>query len=114
MQREWRVAGGDVPASVSRCGPETRRLSMTWKTKGLIGAAAALSLVAGIGVALITPSSPACAAAAKISFAQDIMPIFRGRCVGCHQPGGEGFEKSGLDLTTYEGVMKGTKHGSMV
>ena len=42
------------------------------------------------------------------------MPIFRGRCVSCHQPGSEGVEKSGLDLTTYEGVMKGTKHGPMV
>ena len=49
-----------------------------------------------------------------MSFAQDIMPIFRGRCVSCHQPGGEGLEKSGLDLTTYEGMMKGTEHGPMV
>ena len=49
-----------------------------------------------------------------MSFAEDILPIFRGRCAGCHQPGGAGFEKSGLDLTTYEGVMKGTKHGPMV
>jgi Planctomycete cytochrome C len=50
----------------------------------------------------------------KNNFAQDIMPIFRGRCVGCHQPGGEGYEKSGLDLTNYEGVMKGTTHGPMI
>ena len=28
--------------------------------------------------------------------------------------GGAGLEKSGLDLTTYEGVMKGTKFGKMV
>ena len=35
-------------------------------------------------------------------------------CVGCHAPGLEGFEKSGLDLTTWEGVMKGTKFGPMV
>src|SRR5262249_683324 len=32
----------------------------------------------------------------------------------CHQSGGDGFEKSGLDLSSYEGVMKGTKHGPMV
>ena len=42
------------------------------------------------------------------------MPIFKGRCEGCHQPGGEGTEKSGLDLTSYAGVMKGTKFGPMV
>jgi mono/diheme cytochrome c family protein len=42
------------------------------------------------------------------------MPIFRGRCIGCHQSGGEGFEASGLDLSSYAGLMKGTKHGPMV
>jgi mono/diheme cytochrome c family protein len=49
-----------------------------------------------------------------MSFAEDILPIFKGRCVSCHQLGGQGFEKSGLDLTTYEGLMKGTKYGAMV
>jgi|SRR5215207_5140709 len=48
------------------------------------------------------------------SFREDIFPIFKGRCLECHQPGGQGYEKSGLDLTTYEGVMKGTKFGAMV
>jgi mono/diheme cytochrome c family protein len=48
------------------------------------------------------------------SFSEDILPIFKGRCVSCHQPGGAGYEKSGLDLTTYEGLMKGTKFGAMV
>ncbi len=46
--------------------------------------------------------------------ADDVMPIFVGRCFSCHKPGGEGNEKSGLDLSTYEGVMKGTKFGKMV
>ena len=48
------------------------------------------------------------------SFAEDVFPIFKGRCVDCHRPGGAGYEASGLDLTTYEGLMKGTKHGPMV
>lgn len=48
------------------------------------------------------------------SFSEDIFPIFKGRCVDCHQPGGQGYESSGLDLRTYEGLMKGTKHGPMV
>src|SRR6266542_154454 len=47
-------------------------------------------------------------------FSEDIFPIFKGRCLECHQPGGQGYEKSGLDLTTYEGLMKGTKFGPMV
>jgi hypothetical protein len=48
------------------------------------------------------------------SFREDIFPIFKGRCFECHQQGGQGYEASGLDLTTYEGLMKGTKHGPMI
>jgi len=72
-------------------------------------------LAAGGSVAMILSSSDqACAASAKTSFADDVMPIFVGRCFSCHQPGGQGNEKSGLDLSTYEGVMRGTKSGKMV
>ncbi|MDC7784993.1 hypothetical protein PQJ75_23390 [Rhodoplanes sp. TEM] len=49
-----------------------------------------------------------------ISFQEDIVPILKGRCVDCHQPGGAGFDTSGLDLRTHAGVMKGTKFGPMV
>jgi mono/diheme cytochrome c family protein len=88
---------------------------MTRNAKRLVGITAAVAAAAGIGVAMTHPINDACAAPApKISFSQDILPIFRGRCVGCHQPGGEGYEKSGLDLTSYEGLMKGTKLGPMV
>ncbi len=72
----------------------------------------AFAAAALIAVGIATPLQQACAAAQ--SFAEDVMPIFRGRCVSCHAPGKEGFDKSGLDLTTYEGVMKGTKYGPMV
>jgi hypothetical protein len=64
-------------------------------------------------VDLSTPSAQLCAAEPQ-SFSEDISPILKGRCVSCHQPGGAGYEKSGLDLTTYEGLMKGTKFGAMV
>ena len=76
------------------------------------GVALALGVAALAGLGLVTPVPQACAAAQ--SFAEDVMPIFRGRCVTCHAPGAAGFEQSGLDLTTYEGVMKGTKYGPMV
>lgn len=49
-----------------------------------------------------------------ISFKEDVLPIFKGRCVECHAPGGKGFEASGLDLQNHAGVMKGTKFGPMV
>jgi mono/diheme cytochrome c family protein len=85
---------------------------MTRTTK-LFAGAAMLACVAAVGVMVLLPVDEACAADTT-SFAEDVFPIFKGRCVGCHAPGQEGFEKSGLDLTSYEGVMKGTKFGPMV
>ena len=88
-------------------------------------ASAALALAAVYGFE-ITASTDLCAAEpkqkkpavqnsqSKMSFAEDVMPIFVGRCVSCHQPNGQGTVASGLDLTTYAGVMKGTKFGPMV
>lgn len=54
------------------------------------------------------------AAAQETSFKEDVFPIIEIRCLECHQPGGSGYEASGLDLRTYEGLMKGTKHGPVV
>jgi hypothetical protein len=75
--------------------------------------AIALGAAGMIIFGLALPSAELCAAEPQ-SFAEDILPIFKGRCVGCHQAGSEGYEKSGLDLTSYEGLMKGTKFGAMV
>jgi len=58
-------------------------------------------------------SAPA-RAAEVITFSEDIFPIIQFRCLSCHQPQGDGYEKSGLDLRTYDGLMKGTKFGPMV
>ena len=54
------------------------------------------------------------AAQDAVSFKEDVFPILELRCLECHVPGGEGYEKSGLDLRTNEGLMKGTKHGAVV
>lgn len=67
-----------------------------------------------IAAAAFTLAAPALAKEPPVSFAEDIKPIIDTRCTLCHQPGSEGTEKSGLDLTTYAGLMKGTKHGAMV
>jgi hypothetical protein len=56
----------------------------------------------------------ACAAEEIVSFKEDILPLLKWRCSSCHESGGAGYEKSGLDLTSYAGVMKGTKFGPMV
>lgn len=66
------------------------------------------------GATLSPPIRNVCAQQTHMSYAEDVAPIFRGWCVSCHQPGGQGYSASGLDLTSYDGVMKGTKFGPMV
>ena len=50
----------------------------------------------------------------QISFSKDVKPILKNNCVECHRPGGQGYLANGLDLTTYEGIMKGTRIGPVV
>ena len=73
--------------------------------------ALSIGMVTGVGI-LNAPN--VCAAEEIVSFKEDILPLLKWRCASCHEPGGSGYEKSGLDLTSYAGVMKGTKFGTMV
>jgi hypothetical protein len=50
----------------------------------------------------------------EVSFKNDVQPILHDYCISCHSVGGKGYVKSGLDLTSYEGLMKGTKYGPVV
>jgi len=54
------------------------------------------------------------AGATEVGYGKNIQPIFNTYCVQCHQPDGPGFAASGLDLRTYEGAMKGTRHGPVI
>ena len=74
-------------------------------------AAGGLSLTAAT---MLPPVPKACAQRAPMSYSEDVVPILKGYCVSCHSPGGQGLEASGLDLTSYDGLMKGTKFGPMV
>jgi len=64
----------------------------------------------------LAPASHAIKAlsADDVSFKDDVQPILHDYCVSCHSPGGKGYAKSGLDLTSYEGLMKGTRFGPVV
>ena len=77
--------------------------------------AASLSVAIAAGAAYgFAPQGPA-HADAPVSFKNDVLPIFKLYCVSCHQaPDGEGYKVSALDLSTYAGVMKGTKYGPMI
>ncbi|MBI5782340.1 MAG: hypothetical protein HZA69_01200 [Gammaproteobacteria bacterium] len=50
----------------------------------------------------------------EVSFKQDVFPILSENCLSCHKAGGEGLVKSGLDMESYDGLMKGTKLGPIV
>ncbi len=87
-----------------------REVIMTILRKAILAttvAGTALSIVAAL-------SFTAAAAVERISYKDDVFPILQIRCLGCHQPGGEGYKKSGLDLRTYKSLMKGTKFGAIV
>ena len=75
------------------------------------------TIIALLGSAFLTTLAlppTAQSASSTVSFKADVLPIFEAHCNECHRPGGEGHEESGLDLSTYQGVMKGTKFGAIV
>jgi Planctomycete cytochrome C len=51
------------------------------------------------------------AASGGVSFANDILPIFKNSCNKCH---GDEETKKGLDMRTYESLMAGSFGGSVV
>jgi hypothetical protein len=59
-------------------------------------------------------SLTAAAQPAEESYKNTVAPIIRNYCLTCHQPGGQGFEKNGLDMRTYKSLMKGTKFGPVI
>ncbi|MFQ5467119.1 MAG: c-type cytochrome domain-containing protein [Kiloniellaceae bacterium] len=73
-----------------------------------------VALAALLAAPLAAMTSTNAAAQDVVSYKEDVFPIIELRCLECHQPGGSGYEASGLDLRTYEGLMKGTKYGSIV
>jgi hypothetical protein len=49
-----------------------------------------------------------------VSFKTDVQPILKESCSECHLPGGRGTLKTGLDMSSYENLMKGTKFGPVI
>ena len=67
-----------------------------------------------LGAVVIGLALPTSGRADHATFKAEIQPIIEKHCLECHVPGQDGYEKSGLDLRTYEGVMKGTEYGSII
>ena len=50
-----------------------------------------------------------------VSFKQDITPILTNTCGECHTaPDGFGYRKTGLEVSSYEALMKGTMYGPVI
>jgi len=50
-----------------------------------------------------------------VSFRGAVSPILGRACTSCHAPGGEGFQSSGLDLSTYAALRAGgTRSGAAI
>ena len=47
----------------------------------------------------------------KITYEDHVVPIFRDKCFGCHNPDDA---KGGLSLSTYSGLMEGGSSGAVV
>jgi len=69
---------------------------------------------AAVAAFLAATMTPQISAADHAGFDEDVRPILDKYCTECHRPGEEGYEASGLDLTSYEGLMKGTKFGPII
>jgi hypothetical protein len=70
--------------------------------------AAAMVAMLGAGAALAAET------AAAPTFKQDVLPILVQHCSQCHSAGHIGVQAIGLDLTTYQGVMTGSRQGRAV
>ena len=67
----------------------------------------------GIVLSVLVALLAACGQA-TVSFKADVQPAIKQYCLECHGETGEGYRQSGLLLTSYESLMKGTKYGAIV
>lgn len=50
----------------------------------------------------------------KVSYSKQVIPILKNHCLECHVPNTPGQIASGLDMSSYESLMKGTKFGPVI
>jgi uncharacterized membrane protein len=56
-----------------------------------------------------------CATQRVVSFQNDIDPILNDKCLQCHEPpNGVGYVQTGMNMETYDSLMKGTIFGTVI
>lgn len=68
-------------------------------------------VLTGIAVSLIGCSKET---QKEISYANQIRPILESNCLECHTKNGPGTVASGLNMESYDALMKGTKFGPVI
>lgn len=67
-----------------------------------------------IALCLLPIMMTACGGEPNVSFSGDVKPILDQNCMACHSAGGQGEVASGFNMSSYDGLMKGTKFGPMI
>jgi len=68
-----------------------------------------------LSVALVAVSTQvASCGRSEVSFATNVQPILKERCLECHNGSGEGTTASDYSVVDYASVMKGTRFGPVV
>lgn len=65
------------------------------------------------GFLIALPIMTACGTK-EISYKANVEPILKQHCLECHSEKGQGYEKSGLLMSTYDNLMKGTRFGAII
>lgn len=73
-----------------------------------------LQCVTALAVLLFSALAFSAPMQVEVSYKKDVGPIIHDYCLNCHEPGGKGYEKSGLDMQTYQSMMKGTRFGTVI
>lgn len=75
----------------------------------------ALKILALISLIFLTACQEKSAPSEQlVSFKKEISPILQTHCLKCHNPQGEGYKASGLNMDSYQALMSGTKYGPII
>ncbi len=103
-------------AMLSACGPQTTQTPLEPATQTEAPVQPTQTLTAteappSTSTAVPAADTATAAPVSAVSFANDIMPILNNSCNGCH---GVEQVKEGLDMTSYDTLMKGSFNGTVI
>ena len=75
---------------------------------------AGLKALSRCSIAAVAVLAAAGCSPSGVSYSKDVQPILAKNCSECHAPGKQGFTASGLDVTSYQALMKGGKFGQLI